>query len=136
MSPTYLVFGTSAVKSRISRSGTTWLDGSGIVVRTRLRSRTPARWWAQGLDPEWWTRALPEWVVIDRAGQAGMTVIRCPTADRTLVRAVRRKPSGPAGRHDERSNDDRQSSPWCRSCPRRPSAALVGIHGYGRSHLR
>ena len=42
MSPTYLRFGVWVVKSRLSKSGTFWSEGSGIVVRTFLRSRIPA----------------------------------------------------------------------------------------------
>ncbi|GGT30263.1 hypothetical protein GCM10010176_088540 [Nonomuraea spiralis] len=36
------MLGRSAVKSRWSRSGTGAASGSGIVVRTLLRSRSPA----------------------------------------------------------------------------------------------
>lgn len=42
--PAYLVFGTRAVKSRWSRSGTGVADGSGIVVRTFLRRCSPTMW--------------------------------------------------------------------------------------------
>src|SRR3954451_5566080 len=42
MSPTYLRFGSAAVKSRFSRSGALASEGSGTVVRTRRRSRIPA----------------------------------------------------------------------------------------------
>nr|WP_234319150.1 MULTISPECIES: hypothetical protein [Streptomyces] len=38
----YLTPGAGAVKSRWNRSGTGVADGSGIVVRTRLRRRMPA----------------------------------------------------------------------------------------------
>lgn len=41
MSPTYLVLGALAVKSRRIRSGTGVADGSGTVVRTVLRRCTP-----------------------------------------------------------------------------------------------
>ncbi len=41
MSPTYLVFGALAVKSRRIRSGTGAASGAGIVVRTGLRRCTP-----------------------------------------------------------------------------------------------
>ncbi|AKL64303.1 hypothetical protein M444_01325 [Streptomyces sp. Mg1] len=42
MSPTYLVFGFSAVKSRPIRSGALAAAGSGTVVRCRRRNRTPS----------------------------------------------------------------------------------------------
>jgi len=42
MSPTYLRFGCSAVKSRFIRSGALVSEGLGTVVRTRRRSRIPA----------------------------------------------------------------------------------------------
>jgi hypothetical protein len=41
MSPTYRWFGADAVKSRLTRSGTFWCEGSGTVVRTFLRRCTP-----------------------------------------------------------------------------------------------
>lgn len=41
MSPTYLVFGALAVKSRRTRSGTGAASGAGIVVRTGLRRCSP-----------------------------------------------------------------------------------------------
>lgn len=46
MSPMYLIPGAGAVKSRRNRSGTEIADGSGIVVRTRLRRRMP---WMENL---------------------------------------------------------------------------------------
>jgi hypothetical protein len=42
MSPTYLVFNSSAVKSRPIRSATFAASGSGTVVRCRRRRRSPA----------------------------------------------------------------------------------------------
>ena len=42
MSPTYFVFGSSAVKSRPIRSGALAAAGSGTVVRCLRRNRTPS----------------------------------------------------------------------------------------------
>ncbi len=59
MSPTYLVFGALAVKSRPSRSGTGVADGSGTVVTWRLRSRSPAMPYLRMTRPTrlWFTRS-------------------------------------------------------------------------------
>lgn len=42
MSPTYFWFGAAAAKTRPIRSANFLPEGSGIVVRTRRRSRSPA----------------------------------------------------------------------------------------------
>jgi hypothetical protein len=69
MSPTYLVFGLLAVKSRPIRSGTLAAAGSPIVVRGLRRSRRPA-----GLMLRI-TRAIRLWLILSPSSRSSAVIL-------------------------------------------------------------
>lgn len=72
MSPTYLVFGVFAVKSRRSRSGTGVADGSGMVVRTFLRR------WKPTMPRARMTRATRLWLTCTPASRSSAVTRGAP----------------------------------------------------------